>query len=129
VTAFIEATTTLEDNVDDLADLAQQINDDWDTRTEDFGATRDALEDLETQTITLAEDTAAVDAPPAIEEWDDVIAGLEDLKQAAADMIDGLVNAEGSDPRLEALENYKIAAAAITNALRDVRDAARDPAG
>jgi hypothetical protein len=128
VAAFIEATTTLAANVGDLADLAQQINDDWDTRAEDFGTTRDALEDLEAQTITLADDTAAIETPPAIEEWDDVIAGLDDLRQAAADMIDGLVNAEGSDPRLEALENYKIAAADITNALRDVRDAAGDPA-
>ena len=128
VTEFIEATTTLEDNVDDLANLAQQINDDWDTRTEEYSATRDALEDLEAQTITLADDTAAIAPPPAIDEWDDVIAGLDDLRQAAADMLDGLVNAEGSEPRLEALENYKIAAADISNALRDVRDAARDPA-
>jgi len=128
VNAFIEATTNLEDNVTDLADLAQQINDDWDTDTEEFSDTRDALEDLEAQTITLADDTAAIEAPPGIDEWDDVIAGLDDLKQAAADMIDGLVNAEGSEPRLEALENYKIAAADITNSLNDVRDAVRDPA-
>jgi len=125
---FIEMTLTLESNVNDLADLAQQINDDWDTRTEDYGTTQDRLEDLEAQTNTLADDTAAIEAPPAIGEWDEIIAGLESLQTAAADMIDGLVNAEGSEPRLLALEDYKIAAAEITNALIAVRDAVRDPA-
>ena len=54
--------------------------------------------------------------------------GFEALKTAAADMIDGLVNSEGSEPRLNALEDYKAAADGLENALADVREAARNPA-
>lgn len=127
VVAFLDSTDTLESNVIDLAALAQQINDDWDNRDEEFGPTRDALEDLEVQTTTLADEAAGLEVPPALSEWDDVAAGLESLKTAAADMIDGLVNAEGSEPRIEALEDYKAAADVIKNALNDVRQAVVDP--
>ncbi len=127
VAAFIETTNTIDRNVSDLATLAQQINDDWDTRDEDFGATRDALEELEAQTITLADDTAALEAPPALDDWDAVLAGMEAMREAAAGMIDGLVNASGSEPRLTALEDYKAAAATVSNSLRLVRREVRNP--
>lgn len=126
--AFIETTQSLDRNVSDLATLAQQINDDWDTRDEEFGPTRDALEDLEEQTSTLVSDAADIEVPnPAADDWAVVTEALDSLRTAAADMLDGLVNAEGSEPRLEALEDYKAAAATITNALADVREAVRDP--
>ncbi|MCP3973790.1 MAG: hypothetical protein GY720_04785 [bacterium] len=127
--AFVDTTETIDRNVSDLATLAQQINDDWDSRDKEFGESRDALEDLETQTNTFATDVAALDVPnPAIDDWEAVTEGLAALRAAAADMIDGLVNAEGSQPRLDALEDYKAAADEISNALADVRDAVRDPA-
>lgn len=129
VQTFVDLTTNLESNVTDLADLAQQINDDWDARDAEFSATREALEDLETQTVTLADDTANEDVPPALSDWDDVTAGLGDMRTAAANMIDGLVNAEGSEPRLNALEDYKAAVDAIKAALATVRDAVLNPAG
>lgn len=127
--AFVETTDSIDRNVSDLATLAQQINDDWDTRDEEYAATLDALEDLETQTSTLATDVAAIEVPnAAADDWVAVTAGLATLRTAAADMIDGLVNAEGSERRLAALEDYKAAADTIANALVDVRDAVRDPA-
>lgn len=127
VVDFLESAQVLESNVADLASLAQQINDDWDNRDEEFGATRDALEDLEAQTVTLVNDTAELEVPPALSQWDDVATGLAALRQAAADMIDGLVNAEGAEPRLQALEDYKNAADAIATALTRVREAVVDP--
>ena len=124
---FLESADVLESNVTDLAALAQQINEDWDNRDEEFGDTRDALEDLEAQTVTIVNDTSELAVPPALSEWDDVATGLAALRQAAADMIDGLVNAEGSEPRLQALEDYNDAADAIKSALTRVREAVVDP--
>ncbi len=128
VVDFLESADVLERNVTDLAALAQQINDDWDNRDEEFGATRDALEELEAQTVTVVNGTAELEVPPALTQWDNVATGLAALRQAAADMIDGLVNAEGSEPRLQALEEYKAAADAIKTALTRVREAVVDPA-
>lgn len=128
VQAFVDDTATLGDNIDDLTSLAQQINDDWDARDAEFGPTREALEDLESQTVTLADDTAAWEVSPALSDWDDVLAGLRDMRTAAANMIDGLVNAEGSGPRLRALEDYKAAATLTKEAIVKVRAAVADPA-
>jgi len=129
VQEFIQTTRSIDRNVSDLATLAQQINDDWDTRDKEFAETRDALEELETQTTTFADSVAAIDVPnPAADDWATVTDSLAALQSAAADMLDGLVNAAGSAPRLNALEDYKAAADTITNALADVRDAVRDPA-
>jgi hypothetical protein len=124
--AFVEATQTIERNVTDLADLAQQINDSWDTRDVTYTPTREALEDLETQTETLAgviEATVVPDA--AASAWADVVAGLESMKTEAAGMVFGLVGAEGTQPRLDALEAYKVAADSVENALGVVRRAVR----
>ncbi len=66
--------------------------------------------------------------PPALSQWDDVTTGLAALRVAAANMIDGLVNAADAEPRLAALEDYKAAADEIKNALVAVREAAVDPA-
>ena len=127
--AFIETTDTIERNVTDLSTLAQQINDSWDARDVEYGPTRDALEELETETATVAEGIAAIEVPsPATEDWAEVTANLEAMKTAAAGMVDGLVNAEGSEPRLTALEDYKAAVATVVRALGNVREAVRDPA-
>jgi len=127
VVDFLESADVLESNVTDLAALAQQINEDWDNRDEEYGDTRDALEDLEAQTVTLVTDSSELEVPPALSEWDDVATGLASLRQAAADMIDGLVNAEGSEPRIQALAEYQTAADAIKTALTRVREAVVDP--
>jgi len=127
--AFLETTDDIDRNAADLSVLAQQINDDWDARTREYGETREALEDLETQTDTLVESLEPIDVPnSATDEWEKVNAGFVAMQGAAADMIDGLVNSSGSEDRLSALEDYKNAVAAVGNALDDVRDAIRDPA-
>ena len=125
--AFVEATRTIERNVTDLAELAQQINDSWDTRDVTYTPTREALEDLETQTVTLGDVVEATDVPDsAATAWEDVTAGLESMETEAAGMIFGLVQAEGSQPRLDALEAYKLAADTAENALGDARRAVRN---
>jgi len=126
--AFIETTRTIERNVTDLAELAQQINDSWDTRDVTYTPTREALEDLEIQTITLEESAAATEVPDAgTDDWVGVTAGLADMTTAAGAMIFGLVEAEGTQPRLDALEAYKLAADSVENALGVVRRAVRNP--
>ncbi|NND02088.1 MAG: hypothetical protein HKN91_04820 [Acidimicrobiia bacterium] len=127
VVDFLESADVLDRNVADLASLAQQINEDWDNRDEEFGPTRDALEDLEAQTVTLVNETSELAVPPALSEWDDVSLGLAALRQAAADMIDGLVNAEGSEPRIAALAAYRAAADDINAAITRVKEAVVDP--
>ena len=124
--AFIEATQTIERNVTDLANLAQQINDSWDTRDVTYTPTREALEDLETQTETLGDVVEATVVPnSAASAWENVIAGLEAMETEAAGMVFGLVEAEGTAPRLDALEAYKLAADTVENALGEVRGAVR----
>ena len=125
--AFVEATRTIERNVTDLAGLAQQINDLWDTDDAEFATTRDALQDLETQTATLGEVATATEVPgSAVTEWEAVATGLEAMETEAAAMIFGLVEAPGSQPRLDALEAYKLAADTVENALGTVRRAVRN---
>ena len=125
--AFVEATQTIGRNVTDLAELAQQINDSWDTRDVTYTPTREGLEDLETQTETLGGLVEATVVPDsAATAWADVIAGLESMKTEAAGMIFGLVEAEGTEPRIDALEAYKLAVDSVENALADVRKAVSD---
>lgn len=125
--AFVEATESIERNVTDLASLAQQINDSWDTRDVQYTPTREALEDLETQTTTLDEAVKATVVPDAATTaWEGVTGGLENMKNEAAAMIFGLVEAEGTQPRIDALEAYKIAADEVENALGSVRRAVRN---
>jgi hypothetical protein len=128
--AFIEASQTIGRNVADLADLAQQINDSWDARDVTYTPTREALEDLETQTATLDELVNATVVPDSgATEWEAVTAGLEEMKEQAAAMIFGLVEAEGTQPRIDALEAYKTAGDAVENSLGDVRRAVRNAGG
>jgi hypothetical protein len=47
------------------------------------------------------------------------------METEAAGMVFGLVEAEGTEPRLDALEAYKLAADIVENALGEVRRAVR----
>jgi hypothetical protein len=125
--AFVEATQTIGRNVTDLASLAQQINDSWDTGDVTYTPTREALEDLETQTVTLGGVVEATVVPAsATAEWAAVTTGLNAMETEAAAMIFGLVEAAGTQPRIDALEAYKIAADTVENALGEVRRAVRN---
>ncbi len=107
-----------------LAEEAQTINDDWDNDAAEFGATRDALVDLQNRTDALGAEINATEVPQAANTaWAGVIGAAADFSTAAADMVDGLVNQPGSESRLAALDAYKSAAATLATTFEESRSA------
>jgi hypothetical protein len=105
---------------------AQTINDEYPDVT-GYGATRDLLSELKATSTAFADEVAAVVVPPAAsEKWSDVTTAAAAMQIAANDMLDGLVNTSGSEKRLEALEDFNIAAATFTQALDSAKTAAID---
>ncbi len=111
VAAFVAAVDDFTVRTAALAAEAQTINDDWDARTIDFTAARDALTALQGNTNQLTtEINATVPPADATDEWSVVVASSQTLDTAAADMLDGLVNSSTSEKRLAALETYQTTA-------------------
>lgn len=107
VAAFVAAIDDFDTRTAALATEAATINADWDARTIEFAAARDALSNLEVETSTLVSEINDTVAPAdASEAWNVVLASAQTLQTAAADMLDGLVNSSTADQRLAALDTY-----------------------
>jgi hypothetical protein len=99
---FVTLVDGLSTRVSDLATESQTINDDFDSDTEGFTPTRDAMRGLQTEVETLATEINNAHVPEAaIVAWSDVISVSQAMSDAADEMFDGLVNTEGSEKRLE----------------------------
>ena len=128
VVAFVATVDSLASEADDLSATAQTVNDEYPDTT-GYGGTRDALGDLRVTTEEFGERVGAVVVPTgAVDEWGDVTTAATAMQLAADEMLDGLVNTSGSETRLGALEQYNIAAAALTQALDKAKTAATEPA-
>jgi hypothetical protein len=102
VQEFVTLVDGLSTRVSDLATESQTINDDFDSDTEGFTPTRDAMRDLQTEVETLATEINNAHVPEAaIVAWSDVISVSQAMSDAAGEMFDGLVNTEGSEKRLQ----------------------------
>ncbi len=131
IVAFIATVDSLSAEADGMRANAQTINDDYNSETTGYGATRDALSDLRVTTSEFNDRVAAMlenEVPePAQEEWSDVTTSAAAMQLEADNMFDGLVNSSGSERRLAALEDYNIAAATFVQALEDAKEAAMEP--
>lgn len=122
--AFLEVVASFGTTGTGLVETAQQLNDGWDARTIGFSDIRSGLTDLRAETRDLVTDLAGVEFPSdAASVWDDVVASAASMESAADEMFDGLVNSEGSQRRLAALENYKSAESSLQQALTAAQDA------
>lgn len=114
---FVETTQQLSDD-------AQSINDDWDDRTVNYANTQELLGGVITSTDELVAQVEQFEPPSAANEaWVTVLGITPELQTHAAGMLDGLVNSEGSEARLTALESYKTAAADLIAAFEEARTA------
>jgi len=124
VVAFAAAVDNLSSTATGMRADAQTINGEYPDAV-GYGATRDLLSELKATTNTFAEEVLEVVAPESAgEKWDDVKTAVAAMQRAADGMLDGLVNTEGSDKRLAALDDYNIAAATFTQALDAAKKAA-----
>ncbi len=129
VVAFVATVDSLSAEANSMRAEAQTINDEYDTETTGYGATRDALSELKATTSDFNDRIGEleVDVPDAaLEKWSDVTTAAAAMQIAADDMLDGLVNTAGAEKRLASLEDYNIAAATFTQALDDAKEAAME---
>ncbi len=114
ITPEVQAYVAGLDNFDlSMASLGARMvaaNAAWDDRSATYADTKAALETLITDTITFADEVAAA-TPPAGEaglalEHEKVVAAATAAKTAAENVLDGLVNSEGSADRLAALDSF-----------------------
>jgi hypothetical protein len=128
IVAFAATVDSLSAQADEMRARAQTINDEYPDTT-GYGATRDALSEIRTETSdfndAIGEVTNTDTVPVAArEKWGDVTTAAAAMQLAADNMLDGLVNTSGSERRLAALDDYNIAAATLTQALDDAKEAA-----
>jgi hypothetical protein len=124
IVEFVATVDSLAAQATEMRGTAQTINDEYPDVT-GYGATRDLLSELKATSTAFADEVAAVVVPLAArEKWSDVTTAAAAMQIAADDMLDGLVNTSGSDKRLEALEDFNIAAATFAQALDAAKQAA-----
>ena len=125
IVAFVDLVATFSTDAAGLVETATQLNEDWDTRTITFGDVRSGLGDLRGTTSDFNDAVAGAEIPEAAAEtWLTVVESAAEMNDAADDMLDGLVNSAGSERRLAALDDYKIAEATLQRALSDAESAA-----
>lgn len=123
VVAFVATVDSLSAQADTMRSDAQLINEQYPDTT-GYGATRDALSALRGTASDFNDSVGAIEVPAAAEEkWNDVTTAAAAMQLEADNMFDGLVNTSGSETRLEALDNFSIAAATFTQALDDAKAA------
>ena len=126
VVAFRQAIDGFSSEAAALVEQAQRLNEDWDARTITFNETRTGLGDLRGTTSDYVDTLSAADFPDdAAAQWSDVVEQAAEMNNAADTMLDGLVNSAGSERRLAALDDYKVAESSLQQAL----DAAGQAAG
>ena len=116
--ALVAAADGFSTRAGELVVTAQQLNDEWDERVIEFADIRDGLTELRSTTGSLVDEVSELEVPDeATEAWGDVVTAAEALTAAADEMFDGLVNSEGSERRLNALDAYKAAEVSLQDAL------------
>lgn len=124
VQEFVTLVDGLSTRVSDLATESQTINDDFDSDTEGFTPTRDAMRDLQTEVETLATEINNAHVPEAaIVAWSDVISVSQAMSDAAGEMFDGLVNTEGSEKRLQWASTLQETATQLVQSLANAKAA------
>ncbi len=107
-----------------LADLGIRmvtVNAAWDGRTATYSDTKTALETLVADTTAFADQVAA-GTPPAADanlalEHEKIVTAATAAKTAAENVLDGLVNSEGSADRLAALDAFNSSVTNFTDAV------------
>jgi hypothetical protein len=125
IAAFLDLVADFSTEAATLVEDAIQLNEDWDGRTITFGDVRTGLGSLRGTTSDFNADIAATEVPEdAADAWTAVLEAAAEMNGAADDMLDGLVNSAGSDRRLGALDDYRIAETTLQRALSAAEDAA-----
>ncbi len=128
IVAFAATVDVLSTQADAMRAEAQAINDDY-ADTDDYGSARDKLSELRVTTSEFNDSVGEVDVPPAAaDKWSDVTTAAAAMQIASDDMFDGLTNTSGSEKRLNALEEFNIAAGTFKQALVDAKEAALETA-
>ena len=127
VEEFIATVDALSTSAAEMRATAQTINDEYDSEITGYGATRDSLSALRSTTEDFESEVGAVAVPTsAAEKWGDVTTAAAEMRRAADDMLDGLVNTSGPDKRVASLEDFNIAAATFDQLLDSVKELATE---
>ena len=125
VVEFIATADALAGTAAEMNTQAVTVNEEYSSEVTGYGATRDLLGQLRTDTTTFEETVAAVVVPAAAaEQWSNVTTAATAMRIAADDMLDGLVNTSGPEKRVASLEAYNIAAATFAQAVDSAKAAA-----
>ena len=126
VQTFVGVSDELRTTAGELSDSASSINASWESEDTGYGATRDALRDLASETRQFATAAGITTVPSSAEDtWVEVTAAAGRMATAADDMLDGLVNSPGPEKRRTSLTAYE----AATVELQAAVDAAQAAAG
>ena len=128
VQAYVAGLDNFELSMVDLGTRMTSANTAWDDRTANYSDTKTAFQALITETTTLADEIAAA-APPAGEaelalEHEGVVTAATAAKTAAENVLDGLVNSEGSAERIAAVAAFNTAVGDFSTAVTSARSIA-----
>ncbi|HSR45492.1 MAG TPA: hypothetical protein VLT15_09710 [Acidimicrobiia bacterium] len=128
VQAYVAGLDNFDLSMATLGDRMAAANAAWDDRSATFSDTRTVLETLIADTTTFADEVAAA-TPPAGQaglalEHEKIVAAATAAKTAAENVLDGLVNSEGSAERLAALESFNGAVGDFSAAVSSAKAAA-----
>jgi len=125
VVAYLADLDALAAESDGLLDRARTINNDWDDRTATFSETEDALRVLATDTSDFE---ARVQAAATVPELEASHLALNDaaanMATAATGMVDGLLDPDSAQGRINSFTDYQNANAEMRAALEAVKSRA-----
>ncbi|MDH3730064.1 MAG: hypothetical protein OES13_02895 [Acidimicrobiia bacterium] len=125
VTAYLADLEGLVVEAEGLLERARTINNDWDNRTATFGDTEDALRTLATDT---SEFEARVLAAATVAELEASHLALNEaaaaMSGAATGMVDGLLDPDSAQGRVNSFTDYQNATTAMRTGLESVKSRA-----
>lgn len=125
VVAYLADLEGLVAEAEGLLERARTINNDWDDRTATFGDTEDALRQLAADTAGFEARVQAAATVPELEAshllLNEAAAGMT---AAATGMVDGLLDPDSAQGRINSFTDYQNFTASIRAALEQVRSRA-----
>jgi hypothetical protein len=122
VAAYLADLEALVVEAEGLLERARTINNDWDNRTATFGDTEDALRALATDTSGFE---ARVQAAATVPELEASHLALNEaaaaMSVAATGLVDGLLDPDSAQGRINAFTDYQNSTAAMRAALDEIK--------
>lgn len=122
VAAYLADLEALVVEAEGLLERARTINNDWDNRTATFGDTEDALRTLATDTSSFEVRVQSAATVPELEASHLLLnEAAAAMSVAATGLVDGLLDPDSAQGRINAFTDYQNSTAAMRAALEEIK--------